>query len=73
MGRKTAEVVEAFTTSKVSLATNSTGEVPPGRFAKVAASVADSVVTIEAVSDDEGAQVRVSSSTAAATSSPTTT
>ncbi|MCV7218035.1 trypsin-like peptidase domain-containing protein [Mycobacterium crocinum] len=56
VGRKTAEVVEAFTTSKVSLATNSTGEVPPGRFAKVAASVADSVVTIEAVSDDEGAQ-----------------
>jgi S1-C subfamily serine protease len=56
VGRKTAEVVEAFTTSKVSLATNSTGEVPPGRFAKVAASVADSVVTIEAVSDDQGAQ-----------------
>ncbi|MGY4711878.1 serine protease HtrA [Mycolicibacterium sp. CBM1] len=56
VGRKTAEVVEAFTTSKVSLATNSTGEVPPGRFAKVAASVADSVVTIEAVSDEEGAQ-----------------
>ncbi|EHB49916.1 peptidase S1 and S6 chymotrypsin/Hap [Mycolicibacterium rhodesiae JS60] len=56
VGRKTAEVVEAFTTSKVSLATNSSGEVPPGRFAKVAASVADSVVTIEAVSDDEGAQ-----------------
>ncbi|MCX2930768.1 trypsin-like peptidase domain-containing protein [Mycobacterium sp. CVI_P3] len=56
VGRKTAEVVEAFTTSKVSLATNSTGDVPPGRFAKVAASVADSVVTIEAVSDDEGAQ-----------------
>jgi S1-C subfamily serine protease len=56
VGRKTAEVVEAFTTSKVSLATNSAGEVPPGRFAKVAASVADSVVTIEAVSDEEGAQ-----------------
>jgi S1-C subfamily serine protease len=56
VGRKTAEVVEAFTTSKVSLATNSTGEVPPGRFAKVAASVADSVVTIEAVSDEQGAQ-----------------
>ncbi len=56
VGRKTAEVVEAFTTSKVSLATNSSGEVPPGRFAKVAASVADSVVTIEAVSDDQGAQ-----------------
>ncbi|WP_059017291.1 trypsin-like peptidase domain-containing protein [Mycobacterium sp. M26] len=56
VGRKTAEVVEAFTTSKVTLSTDSNSEVPQGRFAKVAASVADSVVTIEAVSDDEGAQ-----------------
>ncbi|BBZ77182.1 serine protease HtrA [Mycolicibacterium anyangense] len=56
VGRKTAEVVEAFTTSKVTLSTDSNSEVPAGRFAKVAASVADSVVTIESVSDDEGAQ-----------------
>ena len=56
VGRKTAEVVEAFTTSKVTLSTDANSEVPVGRFAKVAASVADSVVTIEAVSDDEGAQ-----------------
>jgi S1-C subfamily serine protease len=56
VGRKTAEVVEAFTTSKVTLSTSGGSEVPAGRFAKVAASVADSVVTIEAVSDQEGAQ-----------------
>lgn len=56
VGRKTAEVVEAFTTSKVTLSTSDSGEVPPGRFSKVAASVADSVVTIEAKSDEEGSQ-----------------
>jgi S1-C subfamily serine protease len=56
VGRKTAEVVEAFTTSKVTLSTTDTGDLPAGRVAKVAAAVADSVVTIEAVSDDEGAQ-----------------
>jgi S1-C subfamily serine protease len=56
VGRKTAEVVEAFTTSKVTLNTDNNTEQPEGRFAKVAASVANSVVTIEAESDDEGAQ-----------------
>jgi S1-C subfamily serine protease len=56
VGRKTAEVVEAFTTSKVTLSTSDTGDIPIGRFAKVAASVADSVVTVEVMSDDEGAQ-----------------
>ena len=56
VGRKTAEVVEAFTTSKVTLDTSDNPELPPGRFAKVAASVADSVVTVEAVSDNEGSQ-----------------
>ena len=56
VGRKTAEVVEAFTTSKVTLSTSADGDVPAGRFAKVAASVADSVVTIEAKSDEEGSQ-----------------
>lgn len=56
VGRKTAEVVEAFTTSKVTLSTSDGSDVPAGRFAKVAASVADSVVTIEAKSDDEGSQ-----------------
>jgi S1-C subfamily serine protease len=56
VGRKTAEVVEAFTTSKVTLETDDNPEQPTGRFAKVAAAVADSVVTIEAVSDQEGSQ-----------------
>ena len=55
VGRKTAEVVEAFTTSKVTLSTN--GSQPPeGRFAQVAAAVSDSVVTVEALSDQEGSQ-----------------
>ena len=56
VGRKTAEVVEAFTTSKVTLKTDSNPDVPAGRFAKVAAAVADSVVTVEAKSDTEGSQ-----------------
>jgi S1-C subfamily serine protease len=56
VGRKTAEVVEAFTTSKVTLNTTGGGEAPQGQFAKVAAAVADSVVTIEAKSDQEGSQ-----------------
>ncbi|MBV9350557.1 MAG: trypsin-like peptidase domain-containing protein, partial [Mycobacterium sp.] len=56
VGRKTAEVVEAFTTSKVTLPTKGNAEQPAGRFAKVAASVADSVVTVESVSDQEGTQ-----------------
>ncbi|MCW2685201.1 MAG: trypsin-like serine protease with C-terminal domain [Mycobacterium sp.] len=56
VGRKTAEVVEAFTTSKVTLSTGDNTEQPAGRFAKVAASVANSVVTVEAVSDSAGSQ-----------------
>jgi S1-C subfamily serine protease len=56
VGRKTAEVVEAFTTSKVTLETSNNGGPPQGQFAKVAAAIADSVVTVEAVSDSEGSQ-----------------
>ena len=56
IGRKTAEVVEAFTTSKVTLSTAGNAEEPAGRFTKVAAAVADSVVTIESKSDQEGMQ-----------------
>ena len=56
VGRKTAEVVGAFTTSKVTLSTNNNSEAPAGRFAKVAAAVADSVVTIQSISDQEGMQ-----------------
>ena len=36
--------------------TSGNGDQPAGRFAKVAAAVADSVVTIEAISDQEGSQ-----------------
>lgn len=56
VGRKTAEVVEAFTTSKVTLSTNGNAEEPAGRFTKVAAAIADAVVTIESKSDQEGMQ-----------------
>jgi S1-C subfamily serine protease len=56
IGRKTAEVVEAFTTSKVTLSTYGNGEQPAGRFAKVAAATAGAVVTIESKSDQEGMQ-----------------
>lgn len=56
IGRKTAEVVEAFTTSKVTLSTVGNGEQPAGRFAKVAATTANAVVTIESKSDQEGMQ-----------------
>lgn len=56
IGRKTAEVAEAFTTSKVTLSTNGNGESPAGRFAKVAAATAGAVVTIESKSDQEGMQ-----------------
>ncbi|WAJ44016.1 trypsin-like peptidase domain-containing protein [Mycobacterium sp. Aquia_216] len=56
IGRKTAEVVDAFTTSKVTLSTNGSTEEPAGRFAKVAAATANSVVTIESKSDQEGMQ-----------------
>ncbi|ETB43120.1 serine protease, partial [Mycobacterium avium subsp. hominissuis 10-5606] len=56
VGRKTAEVAEAFTTSKVTLSTNGNGEAPAGRFAKVAAATAGAVVTIESKSDQEGMQ-----------------
>lgn len=56
IGRKTAEVVQAFTTSKVTLSTGGNNEEPAGRFAKVAAATADAVVTIESKSDQQGMQ-----------------
>jgi S1-C subfamily serine protease len=56
VGRKTAEVIEAFTTPKVTLNTIDTNNLPQGQMAKVAAAVADSVVTVQAVSESEGSQ-----------------
>jgi S1-C subfamily serine protease len=55
VGRKTAEVVEAFTTPSVTLETADRTEAPAGRIEAVAAAVADSVVTIEVMSGEEGA------------------
>jgi S1-C subfamily serine protease len=54
VGRKTAEVIEAFTTPKVTLNTSNTHQLPPSQMAKVAAAVADSVVTVQAISDSGG-------------------
>ncbi|EHI13008.1 serine protease HtrA [Mycolicibacterium thermoresistibile] len=56
VGRVTAEVTEAFTTSKVTLQTGGGEDLPPGKIAEVAAAVADSVVTIEAKKGNEGSQ-----------------
>jgi S1-C subfamily serine protease len=56
LGSRSAEYVEALTKSKVTLSTPGNTEEPAGRFAKVAAAVADSVVTIESLSDEEGMQ-----------------
>jgi S1-C subfamily serine protease len=56
MGRKTAEVIEAFMLPKVPLSSTSSDQLPDGRFARVAAAVADSVVTIEAMSSEAGSQ-----------------
>jgi hypothetical protein len=56
VGRKSAEVVDAFTTPKMTLNTADTGQLPDGQMANVAAAVADSVVTVQALSDSEGSQ-----------------
>lgn len=57
VGRMTTEVMAAFTTAKVNLqpAEGTPDESDPG-FISVAAAVADSVVTIEVMSDKGGAQ-----------------
>jgi S1-C subfamily serine protease len=56
VGRKTAEVVQAFMIPKVTLNTSDTAHLPEGRMAKVAAATADSVVTVQAISDEDGLQ-----------------
>ncbi|MFD6196912.1 S1C family serine protease [Mycobacteriaceae bacterium NPDC060252] len=56
IGRKTAEVVQAFTTSKVTLTTDDSTQPDESRFTAVANAVKGAVVTIEASSDDEVAQ-----------------
>ncbi|MBS9535160.1 trypsin-like peptidase domain-containing protein [Mycobacterium sp. M1] len=56
VGWAVAQPVAAITHSKVTLSTKGNAEEPAGRFAKVAAAVGNSVVTIECVSDDTGMQ-----------------
>ncbi|MCK0177362.1 S1C family serine protease [Mycolicibacterium sp. F2034L] len=56
VGSKSASVLEAFATPKVSLSTTDSDELSEGRFSRVADAVADSVVTIEAMSDSAGSQ-----------------
>ena len=56
VGNLTAQVMAAFTTANATTPTDGTGEQPSDRFAKVAADVANAVVTIEATSKDAGSQ-----------------
>ena len=56
VGRKTAEVTQAFMIPKMTLHTTDTDQLPTGQMAKVAAAVGDSVVTVQAISDEEGSQ-----------------
>jgi S1-C subfamily serine protease len=58
IGRKTAEIAEAFTNSKVTLSNHGAATPPESGFAKVAAAVQKSVVKVETVrvSDQVGGQ-----------------
>jgi S1-C subfamily serine protease len=56
MGSRTATIIAAFSTPKVDVSSTEPAEESDGRFTKVANAVADSVVTIEALSDQSGSQ-----------------
>ncbi|ORV41674.1 S1C family serine protease [Mycolicibacterium doricum] len=56
MGSKTASIIEAFSTPKVNVSNTARDDEPEGRFTTVARAVADSVVTIEAISEQSAAQ-----------------
>jgi S1-C subfamily serine protease len=56
VGSKSSTIIKAFTTPKIELSTTEPGDLAEGRFAKVASAIADSVVTIEAMSETKGAQ-----------------
>ena len=51
IGRKTAEVTETLTNSKVALSNHRASPSPESRFAKVAAAVQESVVEVVAAND----------------------
>ena len=53
VGRMTAEVMSAFTASKVTLKSADGVQDPQSRFEAVAAAVADSVVTVRVLSEDK--------------------
>jgi S1-C subfamily serine protease len=53
VSRYSAQVMAAFTTSKATAATDGSANEPTDRFSKVAAAVADSVVTVYATSADQ--------------------
>jgi S1-C subfamily serine protease len=60
IGRKTAEVTETLTNSKVALSNHRASQPPESRFAKVAAAVQESVVEVVAAKDqryEEGSGV----------------
>jgi S1-C subfamily serine protease len=56
VGHLSAQVMAAFTTANATTPTDGAGEQPTDRFSKVAANVANSVVTIEAESRESGSQ-----------------
>ncbi|OBF48824.1 S1C family serine protease [Mycolicibacterium monacense] len=56
MGSKTASIIEAFSIPKVNVSSTARDDEAEGRFTKVARAVADSVVTIEAISEQAGSQ-----------------
>ena len=53
IGRKTAEVTETLTNSKVALSNHRASQSPESRFAKVAAAVQESVVEVVAANADQ--------------------
>jgi S1-C subfamily serine protease len=53
VSRYSAQVMAAFTTSKATVATDGSADEPTDRFSKVAAAVANSVVTVYATSADQ--------------------
>ncbi|KUI39254.1 S1C family serine protease [Mycobacterium sp. GA-2829] len=56
MGSRTATIIAAFSTPKVNVSSTEPADDSASRFTKVADAVADSVVTIEAISEQSGSQ-----------------
>ncbi|WP_197373213.1 S1C family serine protease [Mycolicibacterium baixiangningiae] len=56
VGSKTSSIIQAFATPKVNVSTTDPDDTAESRYTKVADAIADSVVTIEAVSEQSGSQ-----------------